>query len=129
MMQSTEEKRKFNRVPFSYNDNIIGTFIRQSNNQKISAHILNLSVQGLYFTLSRDDRRDLVELEVLTLVNINMPRNDDFILNIKIEIKRILDHPEMEHSGYGCYFTSFPESSRDQIKRFLEIWFLESRQG
>ena len=128
MAKKIEEKRKYNRVPFSYNDNIIGTFFRPNNKQKVNAHILNLSAQGLYFTLEKSETSDLEEHEKLVLVEIKFPRNDDFILNIEMEIKRILNHPELEHVGFGCNFITFPESSRDQIRRFLEIWFLEGRE-
>jgi c-di-GMP-binding flagellar brake protein YcgR len=129
MVIKVDEKRKYNRVPFSYNDNIIGTFYRPNNKHKINAHILNLSAQGLYFTLEKTEISDIEEHEKLILIEINVPRNDDFILNIEIEIRRILDHPELEHIGFGCRFITFPESSRDQIRRFLEVWFLEGREG
>ena len=128
MNKPKEEKRRFNRVPFSYNDNIIGTFVRPEKKDKIHAHILNLSIQGLYFTLERDEVPNLKENEKLVLLEIKGPRGEDFIVNIEIEIKRILDHPDLQHFGFGCSFISFPESSRDQILRFLEMWFLEGRE-
>ena len=129
MANQMAEKRRFNRVPFSYNDNIIGTFIRPGTSKKIIAHILNLSVQGLYFSLKKNEISDIEEHDKLVLLDIRVPRNDDFILNIEMEIRRILDHPELEHIGFGCNFITFPESSRDQIRRFLEVWFLEGREG
>ena len=129
MTNSSEEKRRFNRVPFSYNDNIIGSFVRPGKSQKINAHILNLSIQGLYFTLEKGENSDLKENDNLVLLGINGPRSEDFIVNIELQVKRILDHPDLEHFGFGCSFISFPESSRDQIRRFLEMWFLEGREG
>ena len=128
MTNSSEEKRRFNRVPFSYNDNIIGTFVRPGNSQKINAHILNLSIQGLYFTLEKGEIPDMEENDKLVLLGINGPRSEDYIVNIELEVKRILDHQDLEHFGFGCSFTAFPESSRDQIRRFLEMWFLEGRE-
>ena len=47
MNEVKEEKRKFNRVPFSYNDEIIGSFIGPDGREKFKAHILNFSIQGL----------------------------------------------------------------------------------
>ena len=56
MNEVKEEKRKFNRVPFSYNDEIIGSFIGPDGREKFKAHILNFSIQGLYFTLKKDEK-------------------------------------------------------------------------
>jgi hypothetical protein len=49
MNKSVEEKRKFNRIPFSYQDNVVGIFTHPGRKDKITAHILNFSMQGLYF--------------------------------------------------------------------------------
>ena len=121
-----QEKRRFNRVPFSYSDNILGTFIHPSDQDKIYAHILNFSIQGLYFTLKKAEK-DIKEGDKLVLLEIRGPKNQDYIVNIDMEIKRVLDYPSLQHFGYGCHFTSFPDSSRKQIRRFLEMWFLEGR--
>ena len=56
MEEIKEEKRQFNRIPFLYNDNIIGTFVSPTGKVKFKAHILNLSIQGLYFTLKKDEK-------------------------------------------------------------------------
>ena len=127
MNKYDEEKRKFNRIPFSYNDNIIGRFTHPGRQDKINAHILNLSVQGLYFTLKKDDGKMIQQDDKLILLEIKGLKNQDFIVNIKMEIRRILDYMELEHFGYGCKFITCPESSKEQIRRFLEIWYLEGR--
>jgi len=126
MKEIKEEKRKFNRVPFLYNDEIIGTFIAPGGREKFKAHILNFSIQGLYFTLRKDEKL-LNEAEKLVLIEIKGLREEVFILNIEMEIRRVLDYDELLHLGYGCKFTTFPESSKKQIRRFLEMWFLEGR--
>ena len=64
----------------------------------------------------------------LLLIEIKIPKQIRYIVDIEMEVARILDNPELEHFGYGCKFISFPESSMNQIKRFLESWFLESRE-
>ena len=122
-----QEKRKFNRVPFSFHDNIIGTFNLHGGNELINAHLLNFSMQGLYFTLKRDENKNLAEGDKLLLVEIKGPKEKNFILNIELEIRRVLDYPDLDYFGYGCHFSVFPSSSKDQILRFLELWFTEGR--
>ena len=126
MKEITEEKRRFNRVPFLYNDDIIGTFIGPGGKDKFNAHILNFSIQGLYFTLKKDEKQ-LNEAEKLVLIEISGLHEEVFIVNIEMEIKRVLNYDELLHIGYGCKFITFPDSSKEQIRRFLEIWFLEGR--
>ena len=126
MKEIKEEKRKFNRVPFLYNDDIIGTFVSTGGKEKFKAHILNFSIQGLYFTLRKDEKL-LDQSDKLVLIEIKGLREEVFILNIEMEIRRVLNYDELLHLGYGCKFITFPESSKDQIRRFLEIWFLEGR--
>jgi hypothetical protein len=129
MKKSVEEKRKFNRIPFSYQDNIVGSFTHPGRRDKITAHILNFSMQGLYFTMRNEEGKNLSEGDKLVLLEIKGPKLTSFIVDIEMDVARILDNPELEHFGYGCRFISFPESSMDQIKRFLQTWFLESREA
>jgi len=128
MNKSVEEKRKFNRIPFSYQDNIVGVFVRAGQQVKIAAHILNFSMQGLYFTLRKEEGRNLTEGDNFVLIELKGPKRASYIVDIEMEVARILGNPELEHFGFGCKFISFPESSMNQIKRFLETWFLESRE-
>ena len=128
MKNSVEEKRKFNRIPFSYQDNIVGSFTHPGQRDKIAAHILNFSMQGLYFTLRNEADLNLNEGDKLVLLEIKVPKRISYIVDIEMEVARILGNPELEYYGYGCKFISFPESSVNQIKRFLESWFLESRE-
>jgi hypothetical protein len=129
MKKSVEEKRKFNRIPFSYQDNVVGSFTHPGRRDKITAHILNFSMQGLYFTMRNEEGKNLSEGDKLVLLEIKGPKLTSFIVDIEMDVARILDNPELEHFGYGCRFISFPESSMDQIKRFLQTWFLESREA
>jgi len=129
MIKPVEEKRKFNRIPFSYQDNIVGIFTHPGRRDKIIAHILNFSMQGLYFTMRKEEGNNLSEGDELALLEIKGPKQTRFIVNIEMEVARILEHPELEHFGYGCKFILFPESSMNQIKRFLESWFLQSREN
>ncbi len=121
------EKRRFNRVPFSYHDNIIGIFTHPGKKGKFNAHLLNLSIQGIYFTLRKEEGSMIHRDDQLVFIEIKIPKGENYILNIDMEVRRILDHPDLDHFGYGCAFTSFPDSSREQLRRFLEMWFLEGR--
>ncbi len=128
MKKSVEEKRKFNRIPFAYQDNIVGIFTHPGRQDKIESHLLNFSMQGLYFTMRKEEGKNLSEDDNLVLLELKGPKQTSYIVDIEMTVARILDNPDLEHFGYGCKFTSFPESSMDQIKRFLETWFLESRE-
>lgn len=128
MNKSVEEKRKFNRIPFSYHDNIVGVFTHPGRQDKVTAHILNFSVQGLYFTIRKEEGDKLAQDDKLVLIEIKGPKRTNFILNIEMIVARTLDYSDLDYFGYGCKFTSFPLSSMKQIRRFLESWFLESRE-
>jgi len=128
MKKSIDEKRKFNRIPFSYQDNIVGVFTHPGGHDKITSHILNFSMQGLYFTIRKEEAKKLSEGDQLALLELKGPRQTSYIVDIEMNVARILDHSDLEYFGYGCKFTSFPGSSMDQIKRFLQNWFLESRE-
>jgi hypothetical protein len=128
MNKPIAEKRKFNRIPFSYQDNIVGIFVHPGRKDKINAHILNLSMQGLYFTMRKEEGDKLAADDNLVLLEIKGPRSINYILDIEMTVARILDYADLDFFGYGCKFTSFPDSSIDQMKRFLQNWFLESRE-
>jgi len=128
MNKSIEEKRKFNRIPFAYQDNVVGIFTHPGRQDKIHAHILNLSMQGLYFTMRKEEGDKLAQDDKLVLLEIKGPRRINYILDVEMTVARILDYADLKYFGYGCKFTSFPESSVAQMKRFLEDWFLESRE-
>jgi hypothetical protein len=128
MNTTVQEKRKFNRIPFAYQDNIVGIFTHPGRQDKVNAHILNFSMQGLYFTMRKEEGDKLAREDKLALLEIKGPKRMNYILDIEMTVARILDYPELEYFGYGCKFTSFPDSSVMQIKRFLENWFLESRE-
>ena len=128
MNKSVEEKRKFNRIPFAYQDNIVGVFTHPGRQDKINAHILNFSMQGLYFTIRKEEGNKLAQDDELVLIEIKSPKKINFIVDIEMIVARILDYSDLDYFGYGCKFTSFPDSSMEQIKRFLESWFLESRE-
>jgi hypothetical protein len=128
MNKSVEEKRKFNRIPFSYQDNVVGIFTHPGRKDKITAHILNFSMQGLYFTMRKEEWKKLAEADRLVLIELKGPKQSNYILDIEMTVARILDYSDLDYFGYGCKFTSFPDSSVQQIRRFLESWFLESRE-
>jgi len=128
MSKSVEEKRKFNRIPFSYQDNIVGVFTHPGRHDKITSHILNFSMQGLYFTIRKEEAKKLSEGDRLALLEIKGPKQMSYIVDIEMNVARTLDYDDLDYFGYGCKFTSFPDTSMDQIKRFLANWFLESRE-
>ena len=83
MKNSVEEKRKFNRIPFSYQDNIVGVFTHPGRQDKINAHVLNFSMQGLYFTMRKEEWKKLSENDKLVLLEIKGPKQTNFIVDIE----------------------------------------------
>ena len=60
-------------------------FIRPGSKDKFTAHILNFSIQGLYFTLKKEEKL-LKEMDKLVLLEITGIGGEVFIVNIEMEL-------------------------------------------
>lgn len=124
MNSDGKERRKFSRVLFSIEDGVVGVFTLSGNKKEsIAAFIFDLSTGGLHFILSRDENKGFSNGDHLTLSKIRGKTSLQFIADIEIEIKWILDHQYVEHIGLGCEFKNLPEAVRDQIGQFVDMCF------
>lgn len=122
-MENPENRRQYKRALFTIEDDIHGIFsIPGSDIRPISTNILNLSEGGAHFIISQKDESHFQPGTRLVLVQIKGHDTLQYLVNVDVEIKWILDHNIMEYAGAGCQFLNTPQSSRDQIKSFVEAW-------
>ena len=124
MNNQNQNRRKHTRAIFSFDDNITGFFsIPGGNGKAFSTHVLNLSEGGIQITLSRQDQKKLSTGENIILLQIKGPNPLRFLVNIDTQVKWILSHEILEHSGAGCEFINISPSSREQIASFVDAWY------
>jgi hypothetical protein len=116
-----KERRRYLRVFYSAEDRMIGIFVVPGKKQKIlEAHVMNVSIGGLHFTVDRNGTIPLKIGDRLTLKKLigNSPLR--IVSDIEVEIKWILDHRSMKHVGFGCEFQELPETIHYQLSSFIE---------
>jgi c-di-GMP-binding flagellar brake protein YcgR len=130
MGDETKERRKFQRIFFSIEDGIHGTFAF-SDRQKgsLTATIINLSEGGLGLALSKDKGKKIRTGDHVILTQVKGIQGLESLANVKAEIKWILDNPSLEDMGFGCEFLDIPASMRGAIQRFVNSWHAEKIGG
>lgn len=124
MKPDSSERREFKRALFSIEDGVVGILsVPELQKKPITAYLLNLSVGGMYFTLRTDERNKIKKGDHLVLVQIKGSTSLKFLVNIDAEIRWILNYENFEHVGIGCQFLNIPDSSRDQIGKFVDSWY------
>ena len=122
-MENPENRRQFKRALFIIEDDIQGVFsIPGSDIGPISTHVLNLGEGGAHFIIDSSDESHFQPGTKIILVQIKGPNPLQYLVNVDAEVKWILDHNIMEYVGAGCQFLNITQSSRDQIKSFVEAW-------
>jgi c-di-GMP-binding flagellar brake protein YcgR len=126
-MENLESRRQYKRALFTIEDDIKGIFsIPGSDIRPISTYILNLGQGGTYFIINQSDESHFQPGTRLVLVQIKGHEPLQYLVNVDVEIKWIFDHNIMEYVGAGCQFLNISQSSRDQIKSFVEAWNQEA---
>ena len=121
MKNNLKDKRKNPRIIFSLDDGIVGSLIVPHVHKKpITAYILNLSLGGIYFTLRSDQSKDLNKGDIFSLTEIKQWGSENFVLNIDAEIKWKLDNKEMQYISLGCEFKKIPDTSKQNLVKFME---------
>jgi c-di-GMP-binding flagellar brake protein YcgR len=115
------EKRRFQRAVFSIGDGVIGVFSTDGfTNDSIAASITNLSAGGLQFILPRDTSAEIGSGDHLILRVIKGTTDLEFISNLELEVKWVMDLQIFEHVGIGCEFLNASDAIMDQIDRFVD---------
>jgi c-di-GMP-binding flagellar brake protein YcgR len=128
-MENPENRRNYQRALFTMEDDIQGVFsIPDSHIRPINTNILNLGEGGAHFIIDSSDESHFQPGTKIVLVQIKGPDPLQYLVNVDAEVKWILDHNIMEYVGAGCQFLDISQSSRDQIKSFVEAWNEEDKQ-
>ena len=126
MVDEKKERRGSQRIFFSIEDGIQGTFASPDFHKgSLKASIINLSESGVGLVLSKDETKKIGKGDYLTLTQLNGIKGLESLTNIKTEIKWILDNPELGFVGCGCEFHDVPEPMREAIQTFIDSWFIE----
>ncbi|MBI5592346.1 MAG: PilZ domain-containing protein [Deltaproteobacteria bacterium] len=116
-----KERRCCKRVFYSAEDRMIGLFVFPGYKKKIlEAHVMNISVGGLHFTIKRKEMISLKTGDRLILTKLmgNSPLR--IVTDVETEIKWVLDYRLMKHVGFGCEFRNLPDMIRSQLYSFIE---------
>ena len=128
MGDEKKERRNFQRIFFSIEDGIKGKFIissLQTELDLLTANVINLSKGGLALTISKDRGKKIKIGDHIILTEVKGIKNLEFLANVEVEVKWILDNPSLEFVGFGCEFNDIPESMREAIQTFIDSWSIE----
>jgi hypothetical protein len=126
MGDEKKEKREAQRIFFSVEDDVKGTFISpDSQKGSLTGAVINLSESGVGLALSKDETKKIGKGDYLILTQLNGIKGLEALTNIKAEIKWILDNPALGFVGCGCEFHDLPEPMREAIQTFIDSWSLE----
>jgi hypothetical protein len=123
MAEEEKERRRFQRIFFSLEDKVQGTFAFSGFQKGIlTAHIINLGEGGLGLVLSKDEKKRIWKGGYVILTQIKGITGLEPLINVEAEIKWILDNPSLEFMGFGCEFRNVPAPMRDTIRAFIDSW-------
>lgn len=130
MVDKEKQRRRFQRIFFSLEDRIKGTFVF-SDLQKgiLTAYIINVSEGGVGLVLSKDGKERIGKGEHLILTQIKGNKKLELLINVEAEIKWVLDNPSLDFIGFGCEFLNVSEPMRDAIRTFIDAWRKEKSEG
>ncbi len=130
MPYAGSERRRHRRVYFN-NGGVTGSFgPLDTPEQSVEAKVLNLSLGGLYITVSRGAPLRFRANETIIMYELKAPEHSIMITgNIMVDVKRVEDQPIFNHIGYGCQFIELDQSSRTRLVKFLEWQLNNIRNG
>jgi hypothetical protein len=115
------DRRKFPRVVFSVSEGVIGKFFISSKKNDIwTAYILNLSEDGLFFTLRSDQRTLIKKDDILNFISIKMWGNVQSLVNIQMRVMWTGWQEEGDNIGIGCKFIEISDTSKKSISKLIE---------
>jgi len=117
-----ENRRQFDRIFFSAEDGITGSFALVDSSAHSDATVMDLSVGGIRLTIGKDGFSQLKQGDRLMLIELNGAFGLEHIVHIEMEIRWVLSHPSFNHIGLGCHFLNTTPQVRDHLRTFLESW-------
>jgi len=116
-----EDRRKFKRILFSAEDEVTGVVsLSESDDETKAFKIADFSAGGLRFLIQKVDWGEIEKGDTLLLQTINGKSQLDFISDLQLEVKWIMDDPVFEHVMIGCEFSGISDTDRKRIEQFVE---------
>jgi c-di-GMP-binding flagellar brake protein YcgR len=123
------EKRKFKRIVFSAKDEVMGMFkVPGIADDWVSYKIADISAGGLRFILPRGDDLKVSIGDTFFLHEIKGKSQLEFVADIELQVKWVMDHELFEHLMIGCEFVTIAEDVRKQIDQFVESELAQQNQ-
>jgi len=129
MPHTGTERRRHRRIYFN-NGEVTGSFgPLDPPEQSVEAMVLNLSLGGLYITVSRGAPLRFRANETIIMYELKASESLRITSNIMVDVKRVEDQPIFNYIGYGCQFIELDQSSRARLVKFLEWQLNNIRNG
>jgi len=121
MNTERKERRRFERIFFSEDDEIRGTFqLPEHHNMSMAAKIMDICEDGMCLDLKEYDESDtLNDEDHLIFTEIRGTEDLHFLVNIELEIRWTLN---LKHFAIGCEFVNLSPSIREQIRQMMNSW-------
>jgi hypothetical protein len=127
MGEEKKERREAQRIFFSIEDEVKGTFtFPYFQKSSLTGAIISLSESGVGLVISKNETTEKITRgDYLILTQLSGIKGLESLANIKTEIKWILDNPALGFIGWGCEFHDIPEPMREAIQTFIDTWLIE----
>jgi hypothetical protein len=121
-MQLGSERRKFERIFFSKQDEIMASLVIPEYSEKpIAVQIMNLATGGIFFTIRSIRNIDLEIGQTIIFKEIYDNSNHAFTLNIHAKVIWILEDDSAEFTGVGSKFIESPdEDFQQKLNNYLQ---------
>ncbi len=123
-----KERRRFRRIFFAFEDGITSILAPPGLNENpFTASVMNLGEGGVGLAISRDENQSISEGDQLILIRVKGIRGLDFMINIEMEIKWVIDDKVLAHIAFGCEFLKTPQAIREKIRTFINLWDMKKQ--
>lgn len=116
-----ENRRRFKRILFSAEEEVTGIVsLSESDDETVAYKIADLSAGGLRFLIQKIDSSQVQTGDTLILKTIDGKSQLDFVSDLQLDVRWIMDDPRLEHAMIGCEFSGISDSDRERIEQFVE---------
>lgn len=126
-MNNYAEKRTYERIFFSREQRVEGLLSLHGDGGGLKVIVLNLSEGGLQFIQKREHKTEIKKGDRLTLKGLVGPDPLNFMRDIELEIKWVLDHDFLAHLSYGCEFLEMPKDMQEVIRDVVDAGMLGTK--
>jgi c-di-GMP-binding flagellar brake protein YcgR len=124
------DKRRFQRIVFSANDEVMGVFAFPKVADGLNSYIIaDISAGGLRFFAFRKDNLQISTCDKFYLKEIKGKTIFDFDADVELEVRWVIDNDKFEHIMIGCRFLNISEAAQTQIELFIELEQVNRNHG